>query len=288
MQVSSAHAPFVVNATNRLTRVMCCSPIHYKFNRINVITAHWMDKGDCEHNDVMVREWQSLVETYQSNDVEVLCVEPQQHLEEMTFARDYGAMIAEGAILGRMHHPVRQPEVDFYGSVLKDQGIPVVAQVEHGCFEGGDFWMLDEQTLAIGTIARTNEEGIEDLQRQLAPLGYRILSVPSDPKNLHLDMIFNIVAPQVALAALDELPNSFIAELKRRKFELIPVDSPDVFKHGCNAQALGDERVLAIEKNGHINDKMRALGLTVIDVPLDQILHAGGGIHCLTQPLKRV
>ena len=37
----------------------------------------------------------------------------------------------------------------------------------------------------------------------------------------------------------------------------------------------------------HINDKMRALGLEVIDVPFDQILHAGGGPHCLTQPIER-
>ena len=33
--------------------------------------------------------------------------------------------------------------------------------------------------------------------------------------------------------------------------------------------------------------KMRALGIEVIDVPLDQILHAGGGPHCLTQPIER-
>ena len=49
----------------------------------------------------------------------------------------------------------------------------------------------------------------------------------------------------------------------------------------------GDGKVVAIEKNKHINDKMRALGIDVIDVPLDQILHAGGGPHCLTQPIER-
>ena len=75
--------------------------------------------------------------------------------------------------------------------------------------------------------------------------------------------------------------------LKRRNFELIPVASEDMYKHGCNVQCIGDGKVVAIEKNRHINDKMRALGLNVIDVPLDQILHAGGGPHCLTQPIER-
>ena len=60
-----------------------------------------------------------------------------------------------------------------------------------------------------------------------------------------------------------------------------------MYKHGCNVQCIGNGKVVAIEKNKHINDKMRALGLDVIDVPLDQILHAGGGPHCLTQPIER-
>ena len=36
-----------------------------------------------------------------------------------------------------------------------------------------------------------------------------------------------------------------------------------------------------------IRERARALGVDVIDVPLDQILHAGGGPHCLTQPIER-
>ena len=78
-----------------------------------------------------------------------------------------------------------------------------------------------------------------------------------------------------------------IQMLKRRNFEIIPVASEDMYKHGCNVECIGDGKVVAIEKNKHINDKMRALGLEVIDVPFDQILHAGGGPHCLTQPIER-
>jgi len=61
-----------------------------------------------------------------------------------------------------------------------------------------------------------------------------------------------------------------------------------MYKHGCNVQwHRQNNKVIAIKKNKHINDKMRALGIDVIDVPFDQILHAGGGPHCLTQPIER-
>ena len=202
---------YVSNATNPLKKVMMCSPRYYQFNGINVITAEWMKKGDQEKNDVMVAEWQMLVDAFKDNGIEVVEVEARPEFEVMTFARDYGCM----------------------------------------------------------------------------KFGYTVVGVPCPPDNLHLDMIFNIVAPQVALACIDQLPYNFLQMLKRRNFELIPVASEDMYKHGCNVQCIGNGKVVAIEKNKHINDKMRALGLDVIDVPLDQILHAGGGPHCLTQPIER-
>ena len=153
--------------------------------------------------------------------------------------------------------------------------------------EGGDFWMIDEHTLAFGQVDRTDQAGVDNLRDQLQKFGYTVVGVPCPPDNLHLDMIFNIVAPQVALACIDQLPYNFLQMLRRRNFELIPVASEDMYKHGCNVQCIGDGKVIAIKKNKHINDKMRALGLEVIDVPLDQILHAGGGPHCLTQPIER-
>ena len=189
--------------------------------------------------------------------------------------------------MGHFRHPVRQIEAQAYEAKLKEMGVPIVARVNAGCMEGGDFWMIDEHTLAWGMVDRTDEQGVASLRHQLEKFGYTVVGVPCPPDNLHLDMIFNIVAPQVALACIDQLPYNFLQMLKRRGFELIPVASEDMYKHGCNVQCIGNNKVIAIEKNKHINDKMRALGIEVIDVPLDQILHAGGGPHCLTQPIER-
>ena len=66
---------YVSNATNPLKKVMMCSPRYYQFNGINVITAEWMKKGDQEKNDVMVAEWQMLVDAFKDNGIEVVEVE---------------------------------------------------------------------------------------------------------------------------------------------------------------------------------------------------------------------
>lgn len=278
---------YVSNATNVLKKVIVCSPAYYVFNAINEITKNWMEKGETEHNELMVKEWHALVDCYRANNIEVVEMTPDKHMQVQTFARDFGACVREGAIIGRFRHPARQPETAAYEAKLQELGVPIIARCNAGCFEGGDFWMLDEHTLAFGLVDRSDEAGVENLQEQLAKFGYTVVGVPCPPANLHLDMVFNIVAEKVCLAAVHELPYNFIQMLKRRHFTIIPVASEEVFKHGCNVQALGNNRVLAIKNNKAVNDKMKVLGLDVIEIDLVQILKAGGGPHCMTFPIMR-
>ena len=278
---------FVSNATNVLKKVLVCSPKYYVFNGINEITKSWMEKGETEQNDLMVKEWNELIKVYKDNGVEVFEMEPDKSMQVQTFARDFGACVKEGAIIGKFRHPARQVETVAYEAKLKELGVPVIARCNAGCFEGGDFWMIDEHTLAFGMVDRTDEAGVANLRDQLSKFGYTVVGVPCPPANLHLDMVFNIVAEKICIAATRELPYNFIQMLKRRDFTIIDVPSELVFKHGCNVQALGNNKVLAIKNNKSVNDKMREVGVDVIEVDLCQILKAGGGPHCMTFPIQR-
>lgn len=278
---------FVPNGTNVLEKVIVCSPKYYVFNGINEITKAWMEKGETEQNDQMVKEWDEMIAAYEENGVEVVKMDPDPSMQVQTFARDFGGCVKEGAIIGKFRHPVRRVETAAYEAKLKELGVPVIARCNAGCFEGGDIFMIDEHTIAFGMVDRTDRAGVDNLREQLAKFGYTVVGVPCPPYNLHLDMVFNIVAEKTCIACLDELPYEFIQMLKRRNFEIIPVESELMYKHGCNVQALGDGKVLAIKNNKSVNDKMRALGLEVIDVDLCQLLKAGGGPHCSTFPVKR-
>ena len=278
---------FVSNATNVLKEVVVCSPKFYVFNAINEITKSWMEKAETEQNERMVAEWQTLVDAYKANEVIVHEVDAYKELEVQTFARDFGAMVKEGAIIGKFRHPARQKETEVYEEKLKELGVPIIARVNAGCFEGGDFWMIDEHTLAFGLVDRTDQAGVDNLREQLAKYGYTVVGVPVPPANLHLDMVFNIVAEKICIAATEQLPYNFIQMLKRRNFKIIDVPSELVFKHGCNVQALGNGKVLGIENNKSVNEAMEAEGLKVIKLPLEQILKAGGGPHCMTYPVRR-
>ena len=154
-------------------------------------------------------------------------------------------------------------------------------------FEGGDFWQLDEKTLAIGTLQRSDEKGIQSLRDQLEPLGYTIISVASDPAYLHLDMIFNIVGEKTAVTYYDGLPPEFKAYLDEAGYDLIKIEEAGVFKHFCNLQALGNKRVISLSANTKVNAQLRERGFKVFELEASEILKTGGGPHCMTFRFRR-
>ena len=56
---------------------------------------------------------------------------------------------------------------------------------------------------------------------------------------------------------------------------------------GCNVVALGNDSVLSTAPPKELNARLRALGFTVYDPDMSQFPLAGGGVHCMCQPLRR-
>jgi N-dimethylarginine dimethylaminohydrolase len=278
---------FVPNSTGRLRKVLLCPPTYFDFRPINEITRKVLAGGERADLEAVRREHEGFAQAYRDAGIEVVMIEPDPDLPYMVYARDFGACVAEGVLIGSFREPVRQGEELRYEARLRELGVPVIGRVDRGFFEGGDFWFLDEATIAHGVVARSDWEGVRAAARILEPLGYTVVGVQLASKNLHLDMAFNIVAPGVAVCAMDQMPEFFLRMLRKRRFELIDVPGSGVFLHHCNIQALGEGRVLTFAGNKAVNARLEALGLEVLTPELTQILKGGGGPHCMTFPLLR-
>jgi N-dimethylarginine dimethylaminohydrolase len=278
---------FVMNSTGRLRRVLLCPPTYFRYQPINEITKSVLANGEVPDLEVFAREHAELVQAYRSAGVEVEIIDPVPGLSYMVYARDFGACLAEGVLIGNFREPARQGEELHYERKVRELGVPVMGKVTRGAFEGGDFWFLDEATIVLGVVARTTWEGVASAAEILEPLGYTVRGIQLASKDLHLDMAFNIVAPGVAVCATEQMPDFFLRMLRKRSFELIDVPSEGVFKHHCNIQCLGDSRVLTFAGNTKVNNKLEALGLEVMTPEITQILKGGGGPHCMTFPLLR-
>ena len=60
-----------------------------------------------------------------------------------------------------------------------------------------------------------------------------------------------------------------------------------LFRSGVNGVALGDDCVLSTAESKDLNERLRALGLTVYDPELAMFTLGGGGAHCLMQAIRR-
>ncbi len=184
---------FVKNSTGVLKKVLLCPPNYMKLQPINVIADKWIKENNGLNIEKCIKEHNDLIKAYEENGVEVVLMKPEAKLTNEVFARDFGGCIREGYILGNFKEPIRYGETIAYKSKMEELGIPCVAKVSKGYFEGGDFWFLDDNTLAIGVIARTDETAIIEINDQISKFGYEIIPVKCSEENLHLDMCFNIV-----------------------------------------------------------------------------------------------
>lgn len=275
---------YVKNGTGVLKKVLVSKPDYLKAAKINEIAKKWDETLDIEK---MKAEHEEFVKAYRDNGVEVEFLESDEERPNSVFARDFGGCVKEGYILGNFKLPLRYKEHTDYKNKMEELGVPVIAEVKEGLFEGGDFAFLNEHTIAVGMADRTNEKGVEEIKEKLEPLGYRVFGVKLNPDYLHLDMCFNLVDDHLAVAYKDGLPQDFKDELEKLEIKIIEVEEASIFEHGCNLQALGNKRVLSLAKNKEVNEKLRENGMNVIELNITEILKAGGGPHCMTFPLVR-
>ncbi len=276
---------FVKNSTGKLKQVLMSYPQYLSIEPINVISKHFKDHQlDKKKID---EEFNLLVQTYQNLGIEVFFLPPNETYPDSVFARDFGACLKDGYILGRFKHEYRKNERKAYEKKMQELNIPQLFKVHEGYFEGGDFFFLDDKTIVIGLLERTNQIGYQEIKEHFKNQ-YEVLFVESDPEFLHLDMCFNLIDEHLALICKDAFDISFLQELQKRNIELIEVSKKDIFRHGLNVQALGDKKVLALKKNHDINLQIKQKGYEVIELDITEILKCGGGIHCMTFPLKRI
>jgi N-dimethylarginine dimethylaminohydrolase len=105
---------------------------------------------------------------------------------------------------------------------------------------------------------------------------------------LHLDVIFCMVAENLAIAAVDVLDEADLEWFRAQGIRILPVTYREAMRDmGCNVLALGRDRVVSPRHSTRINAMLRAEGLSVLDPELNQFSRGGGSIHCMTMPLRR-
>ena len=237
-----------------------------------------------------------LVAALRAWDVEVLLHdEPLPEHADAVFVFDPALVTDAGALLLRMGKDVRRGEEEALGRCLERHGVPLFGRIDgDGCVEGGDTLWLDHDTLAVGRGFRTNDGGVRQLRKLLAPLGVRLLDYDlpffTGPEAcLHLLSLISPVDVDLAVAYPPLMPTAFWSELQRRGVRLLKVPEEE-FAHtqATNVLTVSPRRCVMLDGNPATRRLLEDEGCEVVTFPGEPLsFKAEGGPTCLTRPVLR-
>lgn len=272
----------------RLTDVMLAPPQHLELVPCNSVSIENYRNGLTCSPELAAAQHAALVEALEAEGARCHLVPPVEGMADICFTRDATLMTPWGLIA--LHPAVehRLAEVEHIRAVARSWGVPMFGAVEDGRVEGGDVCLLRPGVVAIGYSGdRTDERGAAALARIFERRGWRAILTRFDKRFLHLDTVFTLAGPELAVACLDALDPDFVREVQALGIELIDVTVGEVQKLGANLFSLGGRRVLSSPDNHRINALLERRGYRVVRVAIDQFTRCGGGMHCLTMPLSR-
>ena len=279
----------VSNETGRLNDVLVCPPDHYRWMPLySIVRRTLSETRQRPAADHLRQQHAELCHALAQGGARVHRLVPEPHLPYMVYTRDSVVVTHAGPVLCQLERPQRRgeyaPLTDFHAA----HGSTFWRKSSAGTLEGGDIHIIRPGLACIGASGgRTDEAGAEQLAEWLRAEGWEVRVEFFDEHFLHLDVIFCMAAPGLAVACLDVLDPGFVDWLAGHGIRCIPVSYRDAMALGCNILALGGGRVVSARGSAGLNAALRAEGLAVLDPDLSLFTAGGGGPHCLTCPLKR-
>lgn len=279
---------YVVGETDVLTDVILCPPHHLAPVPCCSVTRDTLERGFVTNVDEALRQHDALVAVLEGQGVRCHQLSSSPDLPDMCFTRDVGVSTPWGMVALNPAMPHRRGEVDALLHACAQWNLPV-RRITEGTIEGGDVCIAREGLLILGVSGeRTSPAGAEAFAAPFRAAGWNILVCPFHADHLHLDTIFCMVDAHEAIGCLDLLDPAFIEAVYDQGISLLPMPSAMAASLGCNVLSLGHKRVVVSATDEIVAATLRAAGYGVHEMEIGQFAACGGGIHCLTQPLRRV
>ncbi|MEP9364485.1 dimethylargininase [Nocardioides sp. CN2-186] len=220
------------------------------------------------------RQWAAYVEALQAEGWETIEVEPADDCPDAVFVEDTVVVYRDLAVISRPGADERKPETNGTEAALAGLGYRIVHIEAPGTLDGGD--VLKHGTeVWVGLGGRTNASGLEQLAAHLAPLGARVVGVPTSLV-LHLK------------SAVTALPDGTVVGFAPL------VDDPEVWEAflpvpeepGSHVVVLDADTVLMAASAPLTRALYEERGLRVVAVDITEFEKLEGCVTCLSVRLR--
>lgn len=280
------------NDYTTLTDVLLGRPDFFRWLDAGPIIRRTMDNaaktGIRFDFDLAQRQHANMVSEYERHGVKCHFLDADKALHRNFFARDNSAMTPWGALICHMQLKCRRADYATVIRFYQENRIPIWKFATAGHFEGGDFVILRPGLVLIGYCGeRSEQEGSEQVAEFVRAEGWEAMVAPISREFVHMDGLVVPLADNLLVACCDAMEPWLLKWIRDRGFEIVDVDYREAKNLGVNLMALGDDRVLAMNNAPEACQRMRARGFQVEELDLSMFTLGGGGIHCLSQALRR-
>jgi N-dimethylarginine dimethylaminohydrolase len=232
-----------------------------------------------------------LAAAYEAHGVAVHRVEGSRpDKPNALFCRDLMLMTPAGAIIARPASTVRAGEERYVAEALGRLGVPILMTVHgEGTFEGADVSWVNKDLCFLAEGLRTNRAGADQVEWALRSLGTEVVRVQLPYGAMHLDGLLNFPDRDLAVIWPRRTPFPVWRTLKERGFRFVLVED-EVEAQEClpmNFVALAPGKILLPAGGRRLKSRYQEAGIETVEVEVDELIKAGGGIHCMTAFLRR-
>jgi len=251
--------------------------------------AHWAQPLDMS---LLVDQHAAFVELLAELGCEIDVLDPVDDMPDAIFTYDPCFVVGNGFIEFQGAKQARTGEPPLLAAELEARGIPRIGRLSgDATADGGDFFWLDDSTLAVGRSYRTNDEAIEQVRSMLGPeVSIEAFDLPHDQGPdfcLHLMSVVSPIRDDLAVVYEPLAPVRLLEALRSRGVELLALPDQDYASLGCNVLTVRPGVVVIGSGNDATVQLLRNRGVEVHVYEASEISKGEGGPTCLTRPLLR-
>lgn len=276
----------VKNEYGCLESVVVSSAEYYdeKTLALNNETIKYYQKiGGVPTKEAILREQKEFWDTLKNLGVDVIEADQVNDSKGQMFTRDLAFVIGDTFFISNMKKENRKKAIDGWSKIIKEIDPKKVVRVPSDIYlEGGDV-LVDDKKVYVGISERTNMDGVRFLKSILKD--YTIIPLKLNPKFLHLDVVFTIINPNLAIVYKDALEEDSYKLLE--EYKKIELTQQEQFELGTNVLVVDPNTIIVNKNHQRIKTELEKLKFKVISVDLSETAKDGGAFRCTTCPLKR-
>ena len=275
----------VTSMTTNLRRVAVRPPSA----RGDYEVAHWAQPLDMS---LLVDQHAAFVELLAELGCDIDVLDPVDDMPDAIFTYDPCFVVGNGFIEFQGAKQARAGEPPLLAAELEARGIPRIGRLSgDATADGGDFFWLDDSTLAVGRSYRTNDEAIEQVRSMLGPeVSIEAFDLPHDQGPdfcLHLMSVVSPIRDDLTVVYERLAPVRLLEALRSRGVELLALPDEDYASLGCNVLTVRPGVAVIASGNDATVQLLRNHGVEVHVYEASEISKGEGGPTCLTRPLLR-